>query len=102
MIVGNETTSDTQQTPSGKTWGERWREFRHGTGWVPLCLVLILLLGAYFRFTGVDWDRQTHLHPDERSIWGVTLSLQLPKSIGEYFNTAVSPLNPYNQGSSFI
>ncbi|HNR96236.1 MAG TPA: DUF2298 domain-containing protein [Anaerolineae bacterium] len=69
---------------------------------VPLCLVAILLLGAYFRFTGVNWDDYTHLHPDERFVWMVELSLNWPKSIAQYFDTATSPLNPYNVGSSYI
>lgn len=69
---------------------------------VRLALVLIILMGAAFRFTGVNWDDDTHLHPDERHIWMVTMSLQLPRSLGEYFDTARSPLNPYNRGSSFV
>ena len=69
---------------------------------VPLCLILIVLLGAAFRFTGVNWDMGQHFHPDERFIWMVELSLGIPKNLAEYFNTAVSPLNPYNRGSSFV
>jgi hypothetical protein len=69
---------------------------------VPLCLILILLLGAIFRFTGVNWDMDQHFHPDERFIWMVELSLGIPKSVGEYFNSATSPLNPYNHGGSFV
>jgi YYY domain-containing protein len=69
---------------------------------VRIALILILLMGAFFRFTGVNWDDQTHLHPDERFIWMVAMGLQLPRSIGQYFNTAASPLNPYNQNSSFV
>ena len=28
-----------------------------------LLLALALLVGAWFRFTGLDWDAGTHLHP---------------------------------------
>ena len=31
-----------------------------------LILVIIFLLGAYFRFTGINWDEGRHQHPDER------------------------------------
>jgi len=80
----------------------RWAALWQSKYSVPLCLVLILLIGAVFRFTGVNWDAQTHLHPDERFMWMVEMAISLPKSVGEYFNTAQSPLNPYNQGSSFV
>jgi len=80
----------------------RWSTLWQSKTAVQVCLVLVLLLAAVFRLTGVNWDSQTHLHPDERFVWMVEMSLQLPKSIGEYFNTAVSPLNPYNRGNSFV
>jgi hypothetical protein len=31
-----------------------------------ILLIGILLAGAYLRFVGMDWDADTHLHPDER------------------------------------
>src|SRR5262245_37225926 len=37
-----------------------------------LLLILILAAGAYFRFTGQNWDDYTHLHPDERHMADVT------------------------------
>ncbi len=63
---------------------------------VPLALGLILLLGAVFRFTGVNWDENQHLHPDERFLTMVETAIQIPKSVGGYLDTAKSPLNPYN------
>jgi YYY domain-containing protein len=36
-----------------------------------MLLVLILIAGAYLRFTGQNWDDFTHLHPDERFLTGV-------------------------------
>ncbi len=95
-------SSELTQPGRADSWPARWQRFRHGRYFVPLCLVVILLVGGYFRFTGVNWDDHTHLHPDERHIWMVTISLSLPRSLAQYFNTAQSPLNPYNQGSSFI
>ena len=31
-------------------------------------LILILILAAILRFTGINWDQGYHLHPDERAI----------------------------------
>jgi uncharacterized membrane protein len=103
MDVANGVTNMNEgQTSRTTVWSQRWRTLLQSRFFVPICLVFILVLGAYFRFTGVNWDDYTHLHPDERFVWMVEISLTLPKSLGEYFNTAVSPLNPYNHGSSFI
>ncbi|MFH1085280.1 MAG: DUF2298 domain-containing protein, partial [Chloroflexota bacterium] len=61
-------------------------------------LVAVLLLGALLRFTGLDWDEHQHLHPDERFLTMVENSLQWPKSLREYLDTANNPLSPYNRG----
>jgi len=66
-----------------------------------LILVAILLLGAAYRFVGLDWGESTHLHPDERFLTMVTTSLDWPKNVAGYFNTATSPLNPHNRGHGF-
>ncbi|MCI0398359.1 MAG: DUF2298 domain-containing protein [Chloroflexi bacterium] len=63
-------------------------------------LLLILLLGAYFRFTGLDWDDAYHLHPDERFLTDVAGLLQ-PTDPLTYLKTSESPLNPYNFGKNF-
>ena len=80
-------------------------------GWlVPVLLTLILIFGAIVRLTGVDWDQDQHLHPDERFLTMVEAALTLPgqnaigtppqgcAQWGGYFDTACSPLNPYNHG----
>jgi uncharacterized membrane protein len=64
---------------------------------VHAALGLILLFGAVLRFTGINWDEYQHLHPDERFMTMVETGTQLPDSIGQYFDTAGSPLNPYNR-----
>ncbi len=63
---------------------------------LPL-LLLILGAAAALRFQGLNWDQNTHLHPDERFITMVATALGWPQSLGEYFDTAASPLNPYNR-----
>jgi len=61
-------------------------------------LIIILLVGAVLRFTGIDWDEGQHLHPDERYLTMVTDSLRWPESLAQYFDTATNPLNPYSHG----
>src|SRR2546428_9154529 len=66
-------------------------------------MVGILAVAAALRFIGVDWDAGQHLHPDERFITIVESQVRLPSGLAEYFDTAHSPLNPYNHDfGSFI
>lgn len=67
-----------------------------------LLFALVLVAAAAFRFTGMNWDEDQHLHPDERFLTGVTASLESVHSISEYFDTANSSLNPNNHGSGFF
>ena len=69
-----------------------------------LAVTAILLLGLAARIYNVNWDEGTHAHPDERHMTTVTLDIKLPGSVGQYFDTATSPLNPYNLESkpSFV
>ena len=64
-------------------------------------LILILLLGATFRFTGLNWDDGTHLHPDERFLTDTTNRLQVTFDPFLYLRTSESPLNPYNVDKNF-
>lgn len=63
---------------------------------VPAALLGIMLLAAILRFTGQNWDQGQNLHPDERFITMVATALRWPSSLGEYFDTSVNPLSPYN------
>src|SRR3990172_12573809 len=49
-----------------------------------------------------NWDDNSHLHPDERFISIVAAATELPASLGEYFDSAKSPLNPYNRNLGFV
>ncbi len=70
------------------------------TGWkTSLTLVVILLLGAYFRLTGLNWDQNQHQHPDERFVTMVTDQIRGVNDIAAYFDTATSSLNPLKFGS---
>ena len=63
--------------------------------YVP-ALLAILLIAAGLRFLGLDWDNGYYLHPDERFMVMVTVDTSWPESIGQYFDSETSPLNPYN------
>lgn len=70
--------------------------------WIYLILlVYIFAAGAYFRFTGIDWGEEQHLHPDERFLLGVGSAISPVQSLAEYFDTAASSLNPHNRGNGF-
>ena len=72
-------------------------------GWIAdLLLVVILLVGVYLRFIGVNWDENRHLHPDERFLTMVETGIAPVNSLGEYFNTDTSTLNPNNRGYGFF
>ena len=68
---------------------------------LDITLAGILIAGAFFRFTGLNWDSNQHLHPDERFLTMVVSSIQPVHSVGEYFDTAKSTLNPNNRGYGF-
>jgi YYY domain-containing protein len=65
--------------------------------WLQLvCLLAVLLLGAYFRFSGINWDENFHLHPDERFLTMIETSIATEDSVRDYFDTENSSLNPHN------
>jgi YYY domain-containing protein len=86
-------TETLPQTPIRKT--------NHGWLVVDILLGLILLVGAYFRFAGIDWGEYTYLHPDERFLIWVGTDISPVHSLSEYFDTATSSLNPVNRGHGF-
>jgi YYY domain-containing protein len=66
-----------------------------------IVLGLILLVAAAFRFNALfTWDDNSHQHPDERFMTIVASQVSLPASLGDYFNTPHSSLNPYANGQS--
>ena len=69
---------------------------------LDLLLIVVLLVAAWFRLTGVNWDQNQHLHPDERFLTMVTSSLDTVDSVEDYFDTAQSSLNPHNRGYGFF
>src|SRR5512143_3316963 len=90
--------------------------------WVyDLLLILVLMVGTYFRIVGLNWDADQHLHPDERFLTMVESALEVKKcavpntsieacpggetrwlSFSDYLDTETSPLNPQNRGYGFF
>lgn len=70
-------------------------------GWV-LALLLIIGVGGLLRLHGLNWDKpegaeaNLQMHPDERFLSMVGDRIDWPSSVDGYFDTARSPLNPYN------
>lgn len=93
-VVAAPTPSPTAVSPP-----PRRRISRETLALIPL--LLIILLGAYFRFTGLNWDDDTHLHPDERFLTIVTAKLETTSDPFLYLRTSESPLNPYNKNEGF-
>jgi YYY domain-containing protein len=79
------------------------RAFALARSW-PVLLAVILLVGASLRFHGLDWDvadgaeHPSQMHPDERFLSLVSAGIDWPDSVGGYFDTERSTLNPYNDG----
>jgi len=68
--------------------------------WKTIILLLaIFLLGAAFRFYGINWDANFHQHPDERYMSMVAEAIKGVDGVRVYFDTQTSTLNPLNHGS---
>ncbi|MFT3890406.1 MAG: DUF2298 domain-containing protein [Anaerolineales bacterium] len=86
-----------------------------------ILLLLVLVLAGYLRLTGVNWGDDGNQHPDENFLLGVVGNMQAHKcldatipveacpadqkrwlSIGDYFDSKTSTLNPYNRGFTFF
>ena len=69
---------------------------------LDVLLILVLLVAALFRFGGIKWDEDQHLHPDERFLTFVEVALEPVDSVEDYFDTSSSSLNPHNRGNTFF
>jgi YYY domain-containing protein len=99
-VSDTERDSTAGLTPSesgGTPHSTRWFSARTAA---PLALLVILVIAAYFRFTGLNWDDAYHLHPDERFLTDTASLLRSTDPI-TYLKTSESPLNPYNVGKTF-
>ncbi len=62
-----------------------------------LLLLTLIVLGVGYRFAWVNWNQDAQLHPDEYGLTNTLTALRLPASLGDYFNTRIAPLSPYNK-----
>lgn len=69
---------------------------------VPILFLVVLVGSVFFRVRGIFWGEYMFLHPDERFLIWVGASLDTVDSIGSYFNTHISSLNPHNRGHGFF
>ncbi|NKQ37523.1 MAG: phospholipid carrier-dependent glycosyltransferase [Chloroflexi bacterium] len=60
-----------------------------------ILVVIILIVAAALRLTGIDWDGYQHYHPDERYITWVATTIERPSSLKTALNPHQSPFNPY-------
>jgi YYY domain-containing protein len=74
------------------------RQLRLNPTYAAFALGIILAAALALRLYGINWDAGQHLHPDERFIVMVDNGIQWPHSLTQYFDSATSPLNPYNRG----
>ncbi len=58
-------------------------------------LILILLVAAALRMSGIDWDNYDHHHPDERYITWVATTIEWPDDWSTAFSPTDSTFNPY-------
>ncbi len=77
------------------------------SGWQPArlrwILVAILVIAAFLRLTNLNWDEGTHIHRDRRFLTtGGQDALELPQSLGQFFDSTTSPMSPYNKGYDFF
>ncbi len=69
-----------------------------------LLLLVIVLIGAYFRLNGLySWDEPSfRLHPDERFLTEVATQIHLPNSFHQFIDSSNTPLNPRNGNYKFF
>ncbi len=60
-----------------------------------LLLVLILVVAAGLRWSGLDWDEYRHYHPDERHIAWVASSISWPDDWSTALQPEQSTFNPF-------
>mgnify|MGYP001078117429 CR=1 FL=1 len=74
---------------------------RFSRSWSIILLTIILLVGAYLRFTGLNWDEGEWIHPDEGHMRTITSAIHMPDRLSLYFDTHNSPLNCRNTGRQY-
>lgn len=94
--TATDTLPETIKLWAASRWSQRLRIMTSRRSLVPVWLVAILLVAAIFRFTGINWDYNKHLHPDERFLTSVAADIDWPEKFDTYFDPQASPLSPYS------
>lgn len=61
-----------------------------------------MVIGGLLRFTALDWGEMILIHPDEYTVARITSKITPVYSLGDYFDTLNSPLNPRNVEEDFV
>jgi len=103
-MAGAKLTGGLRRTASGALtpWASRLSTAAAQNAATAAALLVILLAGLQLRVAHVNWDKGQHLHPDERFLSIVSSQVRPPDSLGQYFDSARSPLNPYNVSDTFV
>ncbi len=64
---------------------------------LDLFLLALIVVGVAMRFSWYNWSQDTDLHPDEYGLTSTLTQLFIPTSLGDYFNTRISPMSPYQK-----
>jgi hypothetical protein len=64
---------------------------------LDILLIVLIVFGVILRFSWNNWNQGTSLHPDEYGLTNTLTQLRMPDTIGDYFNTRVSPISPYHK-----
>jgi hypothetical protein len=64
---------------------------------LDLLLLALILFGVVLRFSWVNWNQGTSLHPDEYGLTNTLTQLSMPETLADYFNTRISPISPYHK-----
>jgi len=86
---------ETSQLPDQQK-AKNWSQKLPGLAF-EACLVVLIVTGIFFRFNWVNWSQDTNLHPDEYGLTSTLTQLAIPKDLGDYFNTRISTLSPYQK-----
>lgn len=67
-----------------------------------LSFIIVILIGASFRFYHLNWDDGHNLHPDERFLTMVQTAMTPPGSLSEYLDPDTSTFHARNIGHRFF
>ena len=55
---------------------------------LDIFLILLIVIGIFFRFNWSNWSQGTDLHPDEYGLTSTLTQLHIPDTLGDYFQYA--------------